>query len=49
MTRAEVVDKAGDLIAPILGRQKSKQLIETVFAIETITDVRSLRPLLQRS
>jgi 2-methylcitrate dehydratase PrpD len=49
MTRAEVIDKAGDLTAPILGREKSKQLIETVFAIETITDVRSLRPLLQRS
>jgi 2-methylcitrate dehydratase PrpD len=49
MTRAEVIDKAGDLMAPILGREKSKRLIETVFAIETITDVRSLRPLLQRS
>jgi 2-methylcitrate dehydratase PrpD len=49
MTRAEVIDKAGDLLAPIVGLEKSKQLIETVFAIETITDVRSLRPLLQRS
>jgi 2-methylcitrate dehydratase PrpD len=49
MTRAEVIDKADDLTAPILGREKSKQLIETVFAIETLTDVRSLRPLLQRS
>jgi 2-methylcitrate dehydratase PrpD len=48
MTRTEVIDKARDLIAPILGREKSERLIETVFAIETITDVRSLRPLLQR-
>ena len=48
MTRAEVIDKARDLIAPILGREKSDQLIETVFAIETVTDVRGLRPLLQR-
>jgi hypothetical protein len=48
MTRAEVIDKARDLIAPILGREKSEQLIGTVFAIETVTDVRSLRPLLQR-
>ena len=48
MTRAEVVDKARDLTAPILGREKSDKLIESVFAIETITDVRSLRPLLQR-
>jgi 2-methylcitrate dehydratase PrpD len=48
MTRAEVIDKDRDLIAPILGREKSEQLIGTVFAIETVTDVRSLRPLLQR-
>jgi hypothetical protein len=48
MTRAEVIDKARDLTAPILGREKSEKLIETVFAIETITDVRNLRPLLQR-
>ena len=48
MTRAEVIAKARDLVAPILGREKSDRLIETVFAIETVTNVRSLRPLLQR-
>jgi 2-methylcitrate dehydratase PrpD len=48
MGRAEVIDKARDLTAPILGREKSEQLIGTVFAIEAVTDVRSLRPLLQR-
>ena len=48
MTRAEVIDKARDLIAPVLGRETADRLIETVFAIETVTDVRSLRPLLQR-
>ena len=48
MTRSEVIDKARDLTAPVLGREKSEKLIETVFAIETVTDVRSLRPLLQR-
>jgi 2-methylcitrate dehydratase PrpD len=48
MTRAEVIDKVRDLTAPVLGREKSEKLIETVFAIETITDVRSLRLLLQR-
>jgi 2-methylcitrate dehydratase PrpD len=48
MTRTEVIDKARDLTAPVLGREKSEKLIETVFAIETITDVRSLRLLLQR-
>jgi hypothetical protein len=48
MSRTEVIEKARDLTAPILGREKSDRLIETVFAIETVTDVRSLRPLLQR-
>ncbi len=48
MTRTEVIDKARDLTAPVLGREKSEKLIETVFAIETITDVRSLRWVLQR-
>ena len=42
------LEKARELIAPILGRDKSKRLIETVFAIETMTDLRRLRPLLQR-
>jgi 2-methylcitrate dehydratase PrpD len=48
MLRAEVIEKARDLTAPVLGREKSERLIETVYAIETVTDVRSLRPLLQR-
>ena len=48
MTRTEVIDKARDLTAPVLGREKSERLIETVFAIEAVTDIRSLRPLLQR-
>jgi 2-methylcitrate dehydratase PrpD len=48
MSRAEVVDKARDLTAPVLGREKSERLIETVYAIETVTDIRRLRPLLLR-
>jgi 2-methylcitrate dehydratase PrpD len=48
MTRAEVIDKGRDLTAPVLGRDKSEKLIETVFGIESVTDIRSLRPLLQR-
>ena len=48
MTRAEVMDKARDLTAPVLGRDKSDKLIEMVFAIESVADIRSLRPLLQR-
>ena len=48
MSRAEVMEKARDLIAPILGREKSGGLIDTVYAIEAVSDMRSLRPLLQR-
>jgi 2-methylcitrate dehydratase PrpD len=48
MARAEVVAKARDLIAPVVGREKADRLIETVYAIETLSDVRALRPLLQR-
>jgi 2-methylcitrate dehydratase PrpD len=48
MSRTEVMDKARDLIAPILGREKSERLIEMVYAIETVTDIRNLQPLLQR-
>jgi 2-methylcitrate dehydratase PrpD len=48
MARAEVTAKASDLIVPVLGSEASKHLIETVLAIESVTDVRSLRRLLQR-
>jgi 2-methylcitrate dehydratase PrpD len=48
MTRAEVVDKARDLVAPVVGAATSKRLIDTLLAIETLEDVRQLRPLLQR-
>jgi hypothetical protein len=49
MSRPEVIDKARDLIAPILGRDTSTRLIDTVYAIEKLGDVRGLRPLLQRA
>src|SRR5947209_960682 len=48
MSRAEVVDKAHDLTAPVLGRETSMRLIETVYAIEAVTDIRNRRPLLGR-
>jgi 2-methylcitrate dehydratase PrpD len=48
MSRTEVIDKARDIIAPVLGHEKSERLIELVYAIETVTDIRGLRPLLQR-
>jgi 2-methylcitrate dehydratase PrpD len=48
MSRREVIEKARDLTAPVLGRDKAERLIETVFAIETVADIRTLQPLLQR-
>ena len=48
MSRAEVIDKARDLTAPVVGRETSTRLIETVYAIEAVTDIRNLRPLLRR-
>jgi 2-methylcitrate dehydratase PrpD len=48
MSRAEVMEKARDLTAPILGREKSSGLIDTIYTIEAVSDMRSLRPLLQR-
>src|SRR5712675_2820130 len=48
MTRGEIVTKASDLMTPILGAAKSSKLIQTVFGLEAVSDVRQLRPLLQR-
>jgi 2-methylcitrate dehydratase PrpD len=48
MTRAEVVEKARDLMAPVLGTATAQKLIDTLLAIEGVTDIRMLRPLLQR-
>jgi hypothetical protein len=49
MTHDEIVTKATDLIAPILGVANCSKLIEQVFRLETVSDIRELRPLLQRS
>jgi 2-methylcitrate dehydratase PrpD len=47
MTRAEIVAKASDLIAPILGPVKCASLIERVFQLDTVRGIHDLRPLLQ--
>jgi len=46
MTRAEVTEKARDLMAPILGQDRCARLIDQVFALHGIADMTSLRPLL---
>src|SRR5438445_5622772 len=47
MPRAEVVAKCRDLITPVLGAAKCAALIERVLALESVTNVRDLRDLLQ--
>ncbi len=49
MSKDEIVAKARDLITPVLGTQTCTQLIEKVFGIEQMKDIRELRPLLQRA
>jgi 2-methylcitrate dehydratase PrpD len=46
MPRAEVEAKARDLLLPVIGPRRSTRLIDTVWNIERLRDVRKLRPLL---
>lgn len=48
MPRAEVMEKARDLTAPVLGREQAERLIAMVVGIEGVADVRELGRLLQR-
>jgi 2-methylcitrate dehydratase PrpD len=48
MSRDEVLAKCHDLMAPPLGAVKTKKLIDTLMNIEMLTNIRELRPLLQR-
>ena len=45
LTRDEVTEKALDLMAPVLGKQKSRALIAALYDIEHIRNVRALRRL----
>jgi 2-methylcitrate dehydratase PrpD len=49
MTRDEVLAKARDLISPVLGREKCSSLLQKLFELESVPDIRTLRPLLQLS
>jgi 2-methylcitrate dehydratase PrpD len=49
MSREEVQAKARDLMSAVLGQAKTNTLIEKIFALETVRNVRDLRPLLQRA
>jgi len=47
MSRDEVAAKSRDLLLPVVGARRTQRLIDTVWAIERVRDVRQLRPLLQ--
>jgi len=48
MPREEVVAKARDLMAPVLGDAACSKLIERMLELDKVKDIRQLRPLLQR-
>jgi 2-methylcitrate dehydratase PrpD len=49
MPREEIVAKARDLINPVLGAATTTKLIDTVVALESVKNIRDLRPLLQKA
>ena len=49
MSRAEIVDKARDLIGPVLGPARATPLIDALLTLDPRPDIRTLRPLLQRT
>jgi 2-methylcitrate dehydratase PrpD len=49
MTREEVVAKARELMAPVLGEKVCANLIDRVMGLESVKDIRELRPLLRKS
>jgi 2-methylcitrate dehydratase PrpD len=48
MSREEIVTKARELIVPFFGPQQTDRLVDTLINLEKVSDVRTLRPLLQR-
>jgi 2-methylcitrate dehydratase PrpD len=48
MTREQVVTKSRELINPIVGQTAGTRLIDSILSIENVTNIRTLRPLLQR-
>jgi 2-methylcitrate dehydratase PrpD len=47
MDRAEVEDKARDLIVPVIGQERAEKLVGTVAVLETLASAIELSPLLQ--
>jgi 2-methylcitrate dehydratase PrpD len=49
MTREEVVQKARDLVDPILGKAACTKFIDTMLDIDKVKNVRDLRSVLQKA
>ncbi|MGH1351128.1 MAG: MmgE/PrpD family protein [Methyloligellaceae bacterium] len=49
MSREDVEQKALELIVPVIGEQRAKNLVETIWNIETMTDIADLVPMLEIS
>lgn len=49
MTRDEVITKARDLIAPVLGAGNTAKLVDAVFRLDTVKTILELRPLLTKA
>jgi 2-methylcitrate dehydratase PrpD len=49
MSHDELVAKARDLMAPVLGDQRCTRLIDAIFGLEQVTSLSQLRPLLQKA
>jgi len=49
MSREQLIAKSRDLVAPVIGAQQTTRLIDRVMALDTVKDVKELRPLLQRT
>jgi 2-methylcitrate dehydratase PrpD len=49
MPRDEVITKCRDLLEPVLDKAKASQLIDAVMGIEKMSDIRTLRGLLQKA
>jgi len=47
MARAEVDAKAYDLIAPVFGKARARRLCDALWSLDTVADIRQLRPLLK--
>lgn len=49
MSVQEIEEKAADLMGPVLGQQRTAELITAIRNLESVADVTSLRPLLARA